>query len=207
MATCGFSSGFSAGFNVCVAVAEAPVGGSGTGTGVWLGDPVRRRIAVRGAALQPTIQFGRIRIQERIAGALVTLTITSGRLASFSELTQAVWQRATVRVAVQVNVGGTILAHAEAAGTIGVRLSVRVVGYALGAIPVVSGMLRRMANVGGGVAATSLAGGYIGIAVAIPQGSVLQNTLTAGAISLNDEETTLMLLGLPNELDLDNLAD
>ena len=38
-----FSSGFSSGFASSAPVAPVPSGGGGTGVGVWLGDPVRRR--------------------------------------------------------------------------------------------------------------------------------------------------------------------
>ncbi len=227
--TCGFSSGFSSGFDICVAEAAEP-----TAVARGIPAPPRQRfrrlrpIRIGGAALQFTITTGTLRLQRRVAGRIIQPVEATGRLRSYQRLGGAVLQpTATLgRVAVELVISGDIEGTtALVEGRVGVHPPVPqtvaisgipvlggsvTVGAVRHALPVAgsgyahvsqaAGAVRcAFAIVGVAAAQTSQAVGSLAVACAVAGNVTARPSMAVGSVETDDEAASLMVLGLPGD--------
>ena len=89
MASCGFSNGFSSGWNVCVAEEPAQQGGSGSGAGLVTTRRRRRlrKVALEGFGLVSILGTAELTIQPELAGAGAIVIKGAGVLEADDERT------------------------------------------------------------------------------------------------------------------------
>lgn len=194
--TCGFSSGFSSGFDVCdeEAVAREPARGVPNLIPLPPRQKLRRLAKVRigGSALQFTITTGKIRLQRRVAGRIIQPVETSGRLRSYQRLGGILLQEIVTagRVAVALVISGDVEALPSLAeGRVGVHPPGPQT-IAISGVPILCGVVtvgkighaRAVAGSARGVA--SVAAGAVRCALAVFGEAFAQRSEAVGSLAV-----------------------
>jgi len=199
--TCGFSSGFSTGFCVAVAVEDPPVARGGTGLG---GPPRRllRRIELEGHAVVAVIGRGELSLDLALAGAASVDVRGTGRLALVQALQGAaqIAHEAAGSLKLMASMAGGVMFDVVAAAVLvwKPRTRIELEGHAL-LLCVASGNAGRTVALSGMAAVPATASGVANMIVGL--GGWTDLTVEAwGDVLMDDEETALALLGLPSEV-------